>query len=139
MRVPAMVTAPGLAPATYDGLISLRDVAPTILGAFGRCDPATERFGRSWLRLRDAPEARLHDFVVSYSAESVRGMTYLMPMAAIVEPRLKLIETFENKLLEVYDPKADPLEAVDLATSDTAEIAALRRRLAIFRDIDGYL
>ena len=139
VRVPAMFTAPGLAPATYDGLISTRDVAPTILGALGRCDAAAERFGRSWLRLRDAPEARLHDFVVSYSAEAVRGMTYLMPLAAIVEPRLKLIETFENTLVEVYDPAADPLEVVDLATSDTAEIAALRRRLAIYRDIDGYL
>ena len=139
MHVPAIIGAPGLAAGTYDELVSSRDLAPTILGGFGRCDSSAERFGRSWLRLRDAPKAPLHDFVVAYSAEAVRGATYLMPMAAIVEKRWKRIETFENTLVEVYDPTTDPLEKVDRTTFDPAEAAAMRRRLALFRDIDGYL
>lgn len=139
MHIPGIVTGPGIAPGTYGELTSTRDLVPTILGAFGRCDASAERFGRSWLRLRDAPTAPLHEFVVTYSSEAGRGGSYMQPMAAIVEGRFKLVETFESTIVEVYDPAADPEEKIDRATFDPAETARLRRRLALFRDIDGFL
>jgi arylsulfatase A-like enzyme len=138
IHVPAIMVGPTIAPNVYADLTSSRDLAPTILGAFGRCDANAERFGRSWLRLRDAPNAPLHEFVVTYSAEALRGQAYVLPLLAIVEPRIKLIETLESTLVEVYDPVNDPFDRIDRAAVNPAETARVRRRLALYRDIDGY-
>ena len=138
VHVPGFVLAPGLTPGRYDGLVTHRDIPATLLGAFGQVahEPAIERFGRSWLRLRAAPRAPLHRFVVTRSSRAVEVSGFVMPMAAIVQDRYKLVVTFEDGLVELYDLRADPDEQVDLA----AEVRApqLRRALEIYRDIDGY-
>jgi arylsulfatase A-like enzyme len=141
-HVPAVLVAPGLAPGRYGALASHRDIAATIVGAFGEDTRATEELGRSWLRLRAAPSAPLHRFVVVHSARLARPVERLMPMAGIVEDNLKLVETFEDGLLEMYDPVADPLESNDLVPSGSPEVerdvARLRKDLALYRDIDEW-
>lgn len=138
VHVPGIIVAPGMAPGRYDEIVSHRDLPSTILGSFGRVSraPEIEKFGRSWLRLRSSPSAPLHRFAVTHSARAMRGTADLMPMAVIVERDLKLIETFEDGLLEMYAPDEDPSEVADLADSRPEERVRLRHELAIFEDID---
>ena len=138
VHVPGFVIAPGLMPGRYDGLVSHRDIPATLLGAFGQVahEPSIERFGRSWLRLRAAPHAPLHRFVVTRSSRAVDVSGFVTPMAAIVQDRYKLVVTFEDGLVELYDLRADPDEQVDLASE--VRVPQLRRSLEVFRDIDGY-
>ena len=138
VHVPGFIIAPGLAPGRYDGLVSHRDIPATLLGAFGQVkhEPSIERFGRSWLRLRAAPTAPLHRFVVTRSSRAVAVSGFAMPMAAIIEDRYKLIVTFEDGLVELYDLAADPDEQHDLAPH--LELPRLRRALEVYRDLDGY-
>jgi choline-sulfatase len=141
VHVPVVLVAPGLAPRRFDGLVTHRDLPATILGAFGLSGEAraAERFGRSWLRLRGAPTAPLHDFVVSYGWMAKLGERHLSPLAAIIEPRRKLLEGFGNTLEELYDPLSDPGELDDLAPTERDTVARLHRTLAIYRDVDGFL
>jgi hypothetical protein len=140
IHVPGIFVAPGIAPGTYDGLVSHRDVPATVLGAFGRVtrDPTIELFGRSWLRLRGAPTAKLHRFVVSRSSRSSDVRGFIIPMAAIVEGRYKLIKTFEDGLRELYDELLDPDELSNLEPERRAVTGKLDAELELFRDLDGY-
>lgn len=141
VRVPAIFVAPGVAPGTYDGLATHRDLAATILGAFGfvAAEPDVETFGRSFFRARAEPRPALHRFVVT---RSFRVLTLLhgasIPQAAIVEGDLKLTKTFEDGLREMYDLRADPGEARDVEPLRAAEAARLERELELYRDLDGY-
>jgi choline-sulfatase len=139
-HVRAMVMGPGVASRRYDGLASHRDIPATVMGGFGLVEdnPDVERFGRSWLRLREAPNAPLHKFVVTRSARIASGNQYSMPLLAIVEGKYKLVETFEDHLMELYDPFDDPAEENDLLTRMPEEAARLDDRLQMFRDVDGY-
>jgi hypothetical protein len=138
VRVPGVLLAPGLTPGTYDELASHRDVPATILGTFGQVArvPTIESFGRSWMRLRAAPRAPLHRFVVSRSSRAVDVTGFVSPVAAIVEGRLKLIVSFEDGLRETYDLVDDPGELHDIEPEGS--IARLRRDLEVYRDLDQY-
>ncbi len=140
IHVPGVLVAPGLAPAVYDGLVSHRDIPATILGAFGRVarDPTVELFGRSWLRLREAPTARLHHFVVSRTSRASNVHGFVTPMAAITEGRWKLIKTFEDGLRELYDEYSDPDELTNLEPDDRQHLKTLEHELELYRDLDGY-
>jgi len=138
VHVPGFILAPGLTPGRYDGLVSHRDIPATLLGAFGQVkhEPAVERFGRSWLRLRAAPHAALHHFVVTRSSRSVEMSGFVTPMAAIVMGRYKLVETFEDGLVQLYDLHDDPDEEHDLGAE--MSLPRVKRALEVFRDLDGY-
>jgi arylsulfatase A-like enzyme len=138
IRVPGVLLAPGLQPGVYRELASHRDVPATILGAFGQVShlPSSEQFGRSWLRLRGAPRAPLHRFVVSRSSRAVDVTGFVSPQAAIVEGRLKLVVSFEDGLRETYDLIDDPGELHDIEPEGS--IASLRRDLEVYRDLDQY-
>jgi hypothetical protein len=138
LRVPGVLLTSGLRPGVFHGLASTRDVAATVLGAFGQVGshPEAERFGRSWLRLIDAPAGPLHRFVVARSSAAVDSRGFVQPVAAIVEGRYKLIERFEDRLVQVYDLERDPGEAHPIELDRDGR--ALRRELALYRDVDGY-
>jgi arylsulfatase A-like enzyme len=138
VHVPAILVGPGIAPGRYDQLTSHRDLPATVLGAFQLADADAERMGRSWLRLRAGLDRPLHRFVVSYSARSARAEVTFGPMAAIVEGPDKLVETFEDGLLELYRPERDPAERADLTPSAPDDAQRLRRDLALYRDIDQF-
>ena len=57
-------------------------------------------------------------------------------MAAIIQDHYKLVVTFEDDLVELYDLRADADEKTDLAPE--IRTPQLRRALEIYRDIDGY-
>ncbi len=136
IHVPGIFVAPGIAPVRYDGLVSHRDIPVTILAAFGVDVAHDEQFGRSWLRLKDAGAAPLHDFVVSRGSTSgVHGQRE-QPIGAIVTPRRKVIERYDVRYFMLFDPAADPGEDADLADTEPDTTARLRRQLAVYRDLD---
>jgi arylsulfatase A-like enzyme len=139
VRVPALIVAPGLTPGVHDGLLGHRDVASTLLGAFGHLGEDGEVFGRSWLRLRGAPRPELHRFVVtrSFRVLTLRGGG-TVPQASIVAGPLKLTKTFADGLQVLYDVDADPGEQRDLLLSRRDAAAALSRSLELYRDLDAY-
>ncbi len=136
IHVPGIVVAPGLAPAHVAALTSHRDIPPTLLGAMGLLDAHSEAFGRSLLRLRAAPRAPLHKFVVSYSARARAGDDPVQPLAAIRELDAKLIETLDNGIIELYNPAVDPGELHDYAARDPVTVDRLRAELEAFYDVD---
>jgi hypothetical protein len=139
-HVPALMLAPGLQPAVYAGLVSHRDIYPTVLGAFGlAAQPNAERFGRSWLRLRQAPQDPLHRFVAVRTHRFTSGPVAFSPMLALVQDRWKLVKALdEEKLFELYDLEADPREERDLAWTEGGRRETMERALELFRDIDRW-
>jgi hypothetical protein len=140
IHVPAVLVAPGVAPGVYNGLASHRDLAATIPAAFGVGESGdAELFGRSWFRLRAAPRARLHRFVITRSARTLtvhRG--FLTPQMAIIEGQLKLTKTFEDGFRDLFDVVADPGELENLEPTHAADAAALEHQLELYRDLDAY-
>lgn len=140
VRVPAVVLAPGLRPGRVSSLVSGRDLPPTVLGAFGLVgkSPAVERYGRSWLRLRDAPSSPLHRFVAIRSGREASGNTSLSPMLAIVEDRYKLVRALDENLTELYDVVDAPGEERDLTSRAPEVERRLLHDLELYRDIDKW-
>ena len=138
VHVPSILLAPGLVPGRYAQLVSHTDIFPTVTGAFAQHRPEDEIFGRSWLRLRMAPAAPLHSFVIIRSARAVSGDEAMSPLLAIVDDRYKLTKTFEDGLTELFDISADPGERVDLWPVEPAMGRRLERALETYRDIVGY-
>ena len=140
VHVPGVFVAPGVAPGHYTELATHRDILPTALGALGLDARAREAevFGRSWLRIRDGAQAPLHRFVVIQSLREAGPSERVAPLGALVDARFKLIETFEDGLLEMYDTRADPGEESDLVPADSDDVRRLRHDLALFRDVDRW-
>lgn len=138
VHIPMIIAAPGLAPQHYHPLVSLADVFATVLGAFGLARPDDEFLGRSWLRLRQAPNQPLHEFVVIRSAFAASGSDVLSPMLAVVHGSYKLSKTFENGITELYDVVSDPSESVDLWPTQAEIGRHLEVALETYRDIIGY-
>jgi hypothetical protein len=138
VRVPAVLWAPGLAAGTTDLLTSHSDIYPTLLGALGLLQPEDERFGRSWLRLGADRGAPLHEFVVVRTAHAARGGEVISPMIALVTRRHKLVQVLEENLLDLHDLQADPGERHNISWRQPALRRELQRKLAIYRDVDGF-
>jgi arylsulfatase A-like enzyme len=141
VHVPAFLLAPGIKPNTFEGLVSHRDLYPTVLGAFGlvRRDPGAERFGRSWLRLREAPRQPLHQFVTARTHRFTSGPVAFSPMMVLVRDHHKLVKALdEDKLFELYDLDADGREENDLAWTEIGLRETMERELETFRDIDAW-
>jgi hypothetical protein len=141
VHVPAIVLAPGLQPAVYPGLVSHRDIYATVLGAFGLVheEPNAERYGRSWLRLRDAPHGALHAFVAVHTHRFTSGPVAFSPMMVVVEDHYKLVKALdEDKLYELYDLDTDPHEENDLSWTQIRLRETMERDLETFRDLDHW-
>ncbi len=138
VRVPGLLLAPGLAPRRSPHLVCHADIFPTIVGAFALTTPDDETLGRSWLRLRAAPDAPLHRFVVVRSAHATSGGDVMSPLLAIIDSRYKLIKTIEDGLTELYDVLADAREETDLWPVHPDVGRRLEHELETYRDVVGY-
>lgn len=141
IAVPGILFAPGLRPGRDARLMTTRGLPATVWGALGfaREAAAAERFGRSWLRVRDAPvDAPLHDFVVVRSARYSSGAVGHTPLAVLVAPRWKLVASFDEGLFELYDRDRDPGERRSVAADRPDVVEQLWRRLALYCDLDRY-
>ena len=139
IHAPGILVAPGIAAGTYAHVVAQRDIASSILGAFGLVakHPEIERFGRSWLRLREAPKAPLHDFVFTYETTSPFERWADAPMASIVDDRGKLSVSYVDGITRFYRLDHDVNEDFELTSSRPSEVARYRDELELFRDIDS--
>jgi hypothetical protein len=137
-HVPGVLVAPGIAPGHYDHVASHRDIAATLLGAFGlvATSPSAEQFGRSWLRLRGAPSAPLHDFVMTYSAAEHVQTWSLAPMVIRTDDHAKYAVAYRDGLQRLYHLDLPDPERYDLAPWFPAEVAKDRAELELYRDLD---
>jgi hypothetical protein len=138
-HAPGILVAPSVAPGLYTHVVSQRDIAATILGAFGLVakHPEIETFGRSWLRLREAPKAPLHDFVVTYETTSPFEHWFDAPMASVADDHGKLSVSYVDGLVRYYDLDDDPGEDHEISSHRRADAARYRDELEMFRDIDA--
>jgi len=124
IRVPLLIRWPGARPGRrVDELVSLIDVAPTILDAAGLDGPA-DMDGRS---LRPLLTGEAADWRQELFVET--GAT-----AAVLTPDWKLV-TWQDGTEELYDRRRDPHDLDNLAAAPSLEPtrAALRERLAAWK------
>jgi hypothetical protein len=138
VHVPGTLVAPGVAPGRYDHVASHRDIAATILGAFGlvASNPHIEDFGRSWMRLRTASTAMLHDFVITYSAAEQVQTWSVAPMMVRTDDHAKYAVAYRDGLQRLYHLDSRDGEWLDVAPWFPAEVSKDRAELEMYRDID---
>jgi arylsulfatase A-like enzyme len=138
LHVPGIFVAPQLSSQVYDHVVSHRDIAATVLGAFGFVsrNPSVEDFGRSWLRLRAAPHASLHEFVITYTASTHVQRWADAPMLVRTDDHGKLAVSYREGIQRLYHPYEPSAEWLDVAPLHAEEAARDRRQLEVFRDID---
>ncbi len=128
--------APGLAPATIDGAVSIVDIAPTVL-ELARVDPPGGQDGTSLVETLSTGIAPARPVFFERSPET----------AGIIEGNQKLIlspygdfdqcapyntaagQAYPNDPVEIYDLLEDPDERVNRAGTPTATTEALQDRL----------
>ena len=140
LKVPAVLLAPGVRPGNYDQLITHRGLPATLLGAFGLGEKSNEaeHFGRSWLRVVQAPDAPLNDFVVVRSSRRSSGRRTHAPLAVMIAERFKLVYGIEDQIAELFDLKDDPEERHNLVFKKPDIVEAMTFRLNTMIDLDGY-
>jgi arylsulfatase A-like enzyme len=139
IHVPGFVFGPGIPPAAYEHVASHRDIAATILGAFGKAakHPEIESFGQSWFRLAADPAPPIHDFVVTYSASSHVQLWSESPLVARTDDRSKLAVGYMEGIERLYHLDSAEGERRDRAFDYPTEAARDRRQLELYRDIDS--
>jgi arylsulfatase A-like enzyme len=117
IRVPFLVSGPGLKGEQRDELILNADVAPTLLDLAGL--PIPERIqGRSLVPLLRGEELAWRDSILYEAPEPELGS---WPLVAVRTSRWKYIQTSDIKnheelaFEELYDLQADPHETANLA------------------------
>lgn len=123
IRVPCLLSAPGLkAKVDKDAACSI-DLLPTILDLLAERAPAGID-GKSLLRSRE------QTYYWHYPHYHGLGSK---PSGAMVEGDWKLVEHFETGKTELYNLKRDPGEKDDLSTKQAKRATALQGQLAAWR------
>jgi arylsulfatase A-like enzyme len=138
IREPLIVKWPGVTPpgAVSAAPVTSDDFYPTILEmADLEPRPAQHADGLSFAPLlRGGPAPKRDALFFHYPHYSNQGGR---PGSAIREGRWKLIESFEDGRLELFDLREDPGEAHDLAARMPDRAGRLRARLAAWRAAVG--
>jgi hypothetical protein len=139
IHVPGVALLPGVAPGTFGHVVSHRDVAATLLGAFGLVSkhPGVEQFGRSLLRLRGARDESLHEFVITYSTSTHVQRWPDAPMLVRTDDRGKFAVSYRDGIVRLYHPGSADGERRDVAPAYPEEAVRDRLELEIYRDIDS--
>jgi arylsulfatase A-like enzyme len=131
LRVPLIVRWPGVVPAgtASDAPVMQQDFVPTLLEACG-VKAAGPFDGVSVLTLwkREAIAKRtMYWHFPHYTNQGGR------PGGAIRDGDWKVVENFEDGTAELYNLANDPGEEKDVASSEPARVAAMRKSLAAWR------
>lgn len=134
LRVPLIISVPGLKPRRIDTPVMLLDVAPTVLALVGA--PRPDGFvGRSLAPALDGADLPPHDLF----AQLLPAPYWKHRAMAMVtgDGRYKLIlDLAPHRHTELYDLTADPHEQHDLARTDRSRAAALRKRLVEWLEVE---
>ncbi len=132
VRVPLLVTVPGVAPARVDDLVRNIDVFPTVLDALGLPAPAGVE-GRSLLpRMRGEPLAPAPAYADALNTVDEHAPLKGLPetcrddLFMVIDGRWKLIQhRAQPENTELFDLAADPLELENVADRHPEERARL--------------
>jgi arylsulfatase A-like enzyme/predicted Zn-dependent protease len=122
VRIPLVVAAPGLAPRVVTDQVRIADVMPTLLELLDVPAPPAVQ-GTSLLPLARGERLNLMALSESWFPRFHYGWSELR---AIQDERFKLIRAPRR---ELYDLERDPLEARNLAASDSRRVETLERAL----------
>jgi arylsulfatase A-like enzyme len=118
LRVPLVVVAPGVAPATRAEPVTLVDVLPTALALAGQAAD-TSMQGRNLLAALDAEGE-------SYAETEYPAVAGWQPARALVQDRWKLLSSTRARLFDIVD---DPAEKSDVSAARPSIAQAMQRRL----------
>ncbi|MEO1048468.1 MAG: arylsulfatase [Pseudomonadota bacterium] len=124
VRVPSFVRWPGqFAPQGYNHMVTVQDIAPTLLAVAGEPIADLSFDGRNvWSALSTGTPAATKDYVVATRTLSQSDALYRYPY--------KLIEDAQGQRL--YNLDNDPLETKDLSANEPDTVARLSKALAAF-------
>ena len=141
-KIPLLIYAPGVAPATYGGVTSVVDVMPTVLEMTGQEKPALVE-GTSLLSRMWDPAAPGRDFTVTTipfanvsdpvsSVDDFRRWLMRAPATTITVRDWSLIYSPEEGLSELYHLPSDPSQERNVIATQPAVAADVHRRLVEF-------
>jgi len=123
LKVPLIVYAPGLSPRVVGAPARHVDVLPTVLEAVGGTAPAGLP-GRSLLARGPGPAAPADTYFEALGPQLDRGWA---PLFGVIHEGMKYVDL---PLPELYDLRADPGEARNLAAERPASLRALQQIVA---------
>ncbi len=127
IQVPLLVKVPNLKPAKIKQLVSLSDLAPTILD-LAEISPGktTNLLGKSLFKLIDNNSCRLHEYLI---CEATPDKDYLV--SCLRTEKWKFIFNQKQKTKELYDLEADPDEKINLASQRQEVVKDLQKQLLL--------
>ncbi len=132
MRVPLVVTGPGIKLQTIPETVSLTDLVPTILELAGYQPPAGPSIdGRSIAELATGKRASRPDTGTAFAA-MIKDRSNPGGVTALVQGRWKIIDN--GSALELYDIYEDPDEHTNLANQRPDIVERLRALLEVKTD-----
>ncbi|MCK5796224.1 MAG: sulfatase-like hydrolase/transferase [Deltaproteobacteria bacterium] len=130
IRVPLIISVPGMSPRRVDQPVALIDIAPTLVSLVGVALPASFQ-GESLLPLvsggAGGPPADR-----KIGATLLRYPAWPKAQRVMISGRYKVLSRVTENRLEIYDLKADPKEKHDLSRRDPALRARLEKAYARF-------
>jgi arylsulfatase A len=132
IRVPAIARWPGQVPAASECAtpVITTDLHPTFVELAGAATPAQPRDGVSLAALLRDPAVRPARDTLHWHLPHYHHST---PASAIRRGDWKLIEFFEDNSLQLFNLRADPAEADNLAAREPARARELQAALAAWR------
>ena len=125
VRVPFAIHIPGVPPGVRQDLVSLVDLAPTLLDLVGALTAMQLLDGIDLVpAIFDAPAALRPSSRAIAIHEELQW--------SLVEWPYQLLVRAADNITELYDIAADPLEHADLSTTQPALVTRLRRRYSEF-------
>lgn len=128
LRVPLVIHAPGRGARRVDVPVSLVDLGPTVLDAYGVATPAT-MMGQSLLPLLAGQAPALTRPILAEAQ---------LKRALITPGQVKVVHDTRRKTLEIYDLVKDPAELDNLVESAPGKHAELPGTLAHFFAVHAF-
>lgn len=128
LRVPLVIHAPGLRARAVDLPVSLIDLGPTVLDAYGLPSPAT-MMGQSLVPVLAGSDRALTRPILAEAQ---------LKRALITPGQVKVVHDTRRKTLEIYDLAKDPAELDNLVESAPGKHAELPGTLAHFFDVHAF-
>jgi hypothetical protein len=128
LRVPLVFAGPGIAQRRVDAPISLVDIGPTLLDAFGLNTPAV-MMGQSLVPFLQGKSAQLSRPIVAESR---------LKRALVTGDGFKIVEDPRRRTVELYDLGKDPGELENIFSQGTPKSDEAYGVLATFFNIHTY-
>lgn len=124
LRVPLLVSGPGITPRKVDTPVSLIDLGPTILDVFGQPTPG-DHLGQSLAPLLAGRQVQLTRPIAGEAGRLMQSLVYPDGYKAIIDLR--------RRTEEVYDLRNDPGETRNLVGESERAESAIRDLRLFFR------